>query len=420
MRGKSPAAAVFALFVATAAKAQLMSDQVPRERTVPRSEEIRQQLEQSRFHFGPVRVRPLFGIRDLGYDNNVFGTTEDHVSDWRSTVSAGADLILPFGRKVYLTGRTNPEYTYYHKLAERRIVGGRYGGSLLMFFNRLTVEGGADTSRMFSTVNSEEDRFAFARTRDSFVKSEIEILRRLSLFGSARQRDQRYPSTGDPATSTLLERLERTDTMITGGVRYRFRSYFDVSAAVEQGKGEFRIASDSDNRMRAAYIGVHYDRPRFFLNVAAGRRSAEPEGPLSTFPRFSGTSGSVYAEYTLSAPLVLDVYARRSIEYGLYSSNPYYFVERGGAGLTVNLGHRIGVRAFSDAGSNEYPVAITGVPARRDQIEAIGGSITYRLYRNTVVAIVATQTDYDSNLDAFDRSIFRVTTVLSLSGASIR
>src|SRR5437868_7046857 len=89
---------------ALGASAQLSSDQVPHARTLPLNEDVRHQLETSRFHLGVFRVQPAFAIRDLGYDNNVFGTVDNPVTDWRSTVSAGLRSIVPIGPKVYFRG----------------------------------------------------------------------------------------------------------------------------------------------------------------------------------------------------------------------------------------------------------------------------------------------------------------------------
>src|SRR5450755_1679718 len=139
-------------------QAQLASDEVPRERIVPRSEEIRLDLEDSRYRLGPLHLRPLFGIRDFGYDNNVFGTSDQVVADWRATVSAGADVILRLGNKMYATGIINPEYTYYQKLTDRRLLGGEYGGSLIALFNRLSIEAGGTSDKAIAPVNSEIER----------------------------------------------------------------------------------------------------------------------------------------------------------------------------------------------------------------------------------------------------------------------
>src|SRR3982750_4659889 len=107
MRGVLPAFALLA--IAVPSFAQLASDQVPRERTVSRSEQIQNQLTDSRWHLGAIRMQPIFGLHDTGYNSNVFGTVDDPVADWRATVSAGVNLLLPMGRKMYVTGIANPE-----------------------------------------------------------------------------------------------------------------------------------------------------------------------------------------------------------------------------------------------------------------------------------------------------------------------
>src|SRR5476649_1300248 len=85
------------LGTATTSSDQLESDQVPHTRTIAPSEAIRQELEDSRYHLGPMRVHPLFSLRDVGYDNNVLGTSTNQVADFHSTVGLGAHGILPVG-----------------------------------------------------------------------------------------------------------------------------------------------------------------------------------------------------------------------------------------------------------------------------------------------------------------------------------
>jgi hypothetical protein len=422
--GRTVRGLAFGLVVIAAANmsAQLASDQVPRERTVPRSEEIRRDLDESRHRLGPIRMRPIFGIRDTGYDNNVFGTsTGNEVADWHSTVSAGADLILPLGNKMYATGIVNPEYTYYEKLTDRRLLGGEYGGSLIALFNRLSIEAGGSTDKSIAPVNSELERSAPGRVRNLFARSELEIFRRLSFFGSAQQQEQRYDLTAaDIADGLSLTQLERTETFIRGGVRYRFRSYVDFSLAAENGTTDFVSARQSDNSTRAVLFGIHYDRPRLFVNVSAGTRTGQPRGAFSTFPQFSTATGSYYAAYQMSAPLAIDTYGHRSVVYGLYPNNPYYFETRSGLGMTLPVGQRIGLRAFGEIGTNAYPVASAAGLKRNDDVTLFGGGIAYRLYRKVILSIVASETRYTSNVDGLTRSIFLLGTVVSFRGDSFR
>ena len=403
------------IFVAGAANAQLATDEVPRERTVPRSEEIKLDLADSRYRVGPLRLRPLFGIRDFGYDNNVFGTTSDQaVSDWRSTVAAGASVILPLGNKMYATALIEPEYTYYQKLADRRLLGGDYGGSLLALFNHLSVELGGNTEKTVAPVSSELERSTAGTRNDLFARTELDIFRRLSLFGSAEEQRQRYQLTESDA-GVSLGRLERNETFVRGGVRYRLRSYFDISVAAETGRTEFVSAPSSDNNTHAVLLGIHYDRPRLFLNVSGGKRTGDARGPLSTFPGFSTTTGSYYAAYQLGAPVTIDAYGHRSIVYGLYAGNPYFHESRTGLGLTFPVGQRFGLRLFGETGANVYPVAFGGTK-RTDDVTIAGGGIAYRLYRKVIVTVTASDTRYDSNIPVYSRSIFRLATVLSLRG----
>ena len=418
---RSAAFVVCGFLTALPLAAQLATDLVPRERTISRTDEIRRDLADSRFRLGPIRIRPVFAIRDLGYDNNVFGAADGaQVGDWRSTVGAGANLILPMGRKLYLTGSVIPEYTYYQRLTDRRLFGGNYGGSAIALFNRLSVEAGGNIDKAIGPVSSELERSAPGRQTNQFVRSEIEVFRRLSFFGSAQRQEQRYELTAsDVASGTTLDQLERNETVARGGVRYALRSYFDISAAVENGTTDFVSARTSDNSTHAVIAGIHYDRPRFFVNVSGGSRTGEARGSFSTFPRYSTTTGSYYAAYQLGVPLAVDAYGHRSVVYGLYAGNPYFLETRNGIGFTLPVGQRLGLRGFTEAGKNAYPIRSGGV-LRTDDVTVVGGGIAYRLYRTTTLTIVASDTRYTSNIPDFNRSIFRVATVVSLRGEFFR
>ena len=402
------------LLVAATASAQLADDRVPHERTLPIREEIRTQLENSRFRFGIFRLQPTFAIRDLGYDNNVFGTSDNPVADWHSSVAAGTHFIVPGGSKLYLRGTVVPEYTYYQKLTSRRSLGGDYGASLLGLFNHMTIEAGAESVKELAIVSSEVERPAIGTTATANGALEVDILRRLSVFGTAKGERRRFDLAVDElARSTSLDVLERNETLARGGVRYRFTSFFDVSAAAEKTRTTFLIQQSRNNRTTAAIIGIHYDRPRSFVNISIGSRKATATDVTSTaFPEFSTTTGSYYASHELSAGVVLDAYGHRGIGYSVTVENPYFLETRNGAGFIVPLGRRFALRAFGEAGSNSYPVLVNAVK-RTDDVTTWGGGFAMRLYRNLVMTAVASNTKYDSTIPDNSRSIFRVTTLVS-------
>jgi len=395
------------------------SDEVPHARTIAPSEAIRQDLEDSRYHLGPMRIRPLFSLRDIGYDNNVLGTSLNQVADFRSTVGLGAHGILPVGSKMYLQGVLLPEYTWYKKLTDRRTFGGSYGVSLLGLFNRMSVEVGADSFRGPTILNSEQEQAVPGTRTHLYSRAEVEILKRLSVYGSGESQQQRYtPVSDDPSQATAIRQIERDETAARGGLRYRFASYLDFSLGVEHTNTTFLTGTDRDNHSEALILGVHYDRPRSFINLSVGSRTGKADHP-GVFPNYSATTGSYYASHDLSAPIALDVYGHRGIAYSITGTNPYYLETRNGAGVTVAVGRRFALRGFGEGGSNAYPLPIlvgsTSVK-RTDTALTAGGGVAFRLYRKVALSVLASDSRYTSNIAGNDRSIFRLTTGLSFTG----
>lgn len=409
--------ALLCLFaVATTAAAQLTGEVIPRHRTLPVTEEVRRQLQTSRWHLGRLRVQPSLGLRDFGYDNNVYGSATDRVGDWRSTASASGAFILPVGPKTYLRGGVAPSYTYYRKLANRRSFGGDYSAALLGLFNRLSVEAGAAAFRGTAPVSSELDRAALSRRTAANGSVEIEILRRLSIFGAVHEEHQRYIDTADDLARGLsLQGLERNENASRGGIRYRFSSYLDFSLGAEATRTNFLVDRTKDNRSHAGVLGVHYDRPRAFLNMSIGRRTGEAVAASSRFTRFSTTTGSYYAAYKLASRSEVDAYGQRGLGYSLTVENPYYIETLNGAGLTIPLGHRIAVRGFSEWGTNSYPNLVQGTK-RVDDITRYGGGFVTQLTKRTAFTTLASWDRINGHALAPDRTVFRVTTLLTLGG----
>ncbi len=407
-------AAAVLLAVPNTVLAQLASDEVPHQRTLPVSEQIRGDLETSRLRVGIFRIRPSFALRDFGYDNNVFGTSTDPFADWRSTVSAGARFIVPLGPKMYARGAVVPEYTWYRKLTDRRILGGNYSGSLLALFNRLSLEGGAETFKGISILSSELERESIGKRTSAYGRAEVQIFRRLSVIASAREERQRYDLSAEAAANgNLLRELERNEQAVRGGLRYQMRSFFDVSVVAEKTRSDFLSATNRNNGSHAVLLGVHYDRPRTFINLSAGSRTGEADARSAAFPRYRTATGSYYASHELPARALVDVYGHRRLVYSLYADNAYYIETRNGAGIVIPLGRRIAVRAFGESGTNDYPHAIQSVK-RSDDAKTWGGGLAFRFYRDIGLTTVVTKTQYTSNVAGQDRSLLRVLTAISL------
>jgi hypothetical protein len=414
--------ALGAALAAGAAQAQLVSDDVPQVRTIPAKEEVDADMQTARFRLGPVRLIPTITVKDAGYDNNVFGTTENPVGDWSFTVRGGFRFIVPFGTKIYLRGSALPEYTWYDKLSERRGFGGLADAAFLGFFNRMTVQLRGYDEETFSTYSSEVPTKVLTRTQDGSGGFEVELLRRFALFAKAEGQRVRY-STDGQIPGDPVDLNDRTDTSVRGGPRYYFSPDFSVSAAVEQTWSNFvNQPLRRNNESRAYLLGISYSRPRFYVGLSGGYRAGDPRDN-STFPSYSTGTGSFFASFYAIRWLEFQAYGRRRVQYSLTSENPYYFENRIGGAINLEVLGRVLLRGYGEAGPNQYPrrqVEDGMLTQRRDQVTLFGGGASMIVVRPVVLTALVTRTEYTSNVAAGDRTITRFTVNLSFAGELVR
>lgn len=405
--------------IAAPALGQLTTDMVPRGRVVPVREELRQQIEQSKYHWGAVRVQPLLSLRNAGFQKNVLGSSEGaEVDDWQATIGGGARLIVPAGRKIFLRAHLLPEYNWYRTLEERRSFGGDYRASALALFNRMSVEVTAGRLMSVMPATSEDERPVPTTRDDLQVGTEIDVLRRVAVFATFVSQRPRFDVEGLGTRDSVVKQLERDDSAARIGIRYRVRPHFSVGAAVERTATAFVNDTGRDNRTRAAMLTVQYDLPRTFLNAAISRRRGEPEGG-GTFKPLSTTTGSYSISRRLTAPILVEFFGRRNLTYSVFESNAYFIENVNGLSASAQVARRVAIQASGDLGRNEYPVEIgvgAGRVTRRDQRRSAAVGLAFQLTENAFLTIIGSSTHYDSNIAGFDRNLARVSTSLRFSG----
>ncbi len=282
----------------------------------------------------------------------------------------------------------------------------------------MTLEATAFTADTQTIVSSERETQAVLDADGFTGKIELEVLRRLSIFGGADLRNFAYEDPeeiDDPELEFSL--LDRSDSAMRAGVRYRWSSFLDFSVLSETTETEFDVTPlGRDNESEAVLIGLHYDRPKFFLNLTGGTRDGKPMNG-SSFPKYSETTGSWFAEYRLTAPIDVQGFGSRDVVYGLSSGNPYFLENRNGGAIRVQFGRLLSLRVAAETGENDYPVPVDSgdVPLERtDDVSTQSASLSIPLFRNLALTVGASQSDYDSNIAGHDRSVVRWTTTIGL------
>jgi len=188
---------------------------------------------------------------------------------------------------------------------------------------------------------------------------------------------------------------------------------------VEESTSEFSIEPLSrDNQSRALLMGVRYDRSKLFVDLSAGVRKGQGTAGGSGFPDYSTLSGSYFVSWRAARPLEVQMYGQRGVEAALFQGHPHFFETRNAVDLRSRAGHRVVVRGLAETGSNEYAAARgTSVDVERvDDVTALGGGLSFRIFREFWLHLMAIETSYDSTVDRFDRSVLRINTSFSIGG----
>jgi len=410
-----------ALFVTGPALCQISSEEAPQQRTVPLRDEVHREMEQARFHLGSLGVQPVFDLRDLGWNNNVFGSMVNPVGDFTVTAVAGATLIAPLGSKMFIRGTAVPEYTWYDKTTELRHFGGTYGGGFVGLFNRMRFDASGGYRSWVTIVNSESQATAPENLTWGRARLEVDILRRLALFGGYDLAETSYDTSGlPPETAYQVAVLDRTESSWRGGLRYKFSDQVSVGAQVEWTRANFVYeAFDRDNKSTGYLLVARYDRPRFYLVATGGYREGTAQNPGSAYPPYQTGTYSFFASYLILKSLELQLYGHRRPVDSYFLDNPYYFETRTSLGTRWTVGQRVALLAYGTVGPNSYPVEVStagNVVTRRDDTTEYGGGVEFRFYRDAVLRVVASEWRVSSNIPGYGYSIFRFSTGISIKG----
>jgi len=361
-------------------------------------------------------------VDNAGYDNNVFSRAEGEpiVGDYTVTAGAGGRAILPMGSKFYLRLVVVPQYIWYDKLADRRTWAGDYSASFLALGNRLSAEAAGSLSRSTAILNSETQLTVVQTNKRASGKLEVNVTRALSFVAGGEAQQVRFSPNGqDPLLD--VEKFNRTDSAALAGLRLRLTSDLDLTGGVQGTRSEFvQNPQLRDNESYAVLGGLHFDRPKFFVNLSGGYRKGR-SFIGSLFPDYSTAVGSYFLSWKAVGSLELQGYGHRRPVYSTFATNQIYIETRNGGGLSLQFGGRVGLRGYAETGTNSYPLSVLdGVRRPTDDVTTYGGGLSVRVFGTTVIRADASEVHQTRGGVGTPRKIFRVLTGLSFNGELTR
>lgn len=210
--------------------------------------EREQIINNTKFQIGPFRIHPLFHIRDVGYDDNVYYQHEDErpYSDYTGTISPGVNIYLLFHNYLIISLNGSLEYVYYVKQKKERGWNNTFSPQFkLLFLNCIVIGGNYTRSNRRWRVTSEFN-VKVNEQREGFR-------------GSIFYETSRRTSLGISGSS---EKFTYEDITLEGS-DFFFSRWFDRKE--QEGNIEFyyKIFSESFLILKGGYKEYNFEHPSY-------------------------------------------------------------------------------------------------------------------------------------------------------------
>ncbi|MGH9366411.1 MAG: hypothetical protein ACRD3M_01895, partial [Thermoanaerobaculia bacterium] len=230
-----------------------------------------------------------------------------------------------------------------------------------------------------------------------------------------------YPLEGqDPENPIDVGRYNRTESAALAGLRLRLTSSLDMTAGVQGTRSEFvELPELRDNETYAILGGIHFDRPKFFLNLAGGYRKGYALN--NSLYDYQTPVGSYFLSWFVGGPVELQAFGHRRPGYSRSALDQLYFELRYGGGVRLRLGSRVSLGGHAEAGTNSYPFSVSADGGERvDDAWSYGGDLSVRVLDRVVLRANALQTVRRPPDPGVERKVFRFWTGLSFNGEFTR
>jgi len=371
-------------------------------------------INTAKYKIGPFWIYPSVGLRDVGYDGNVYYQYEGQgpVSDYTFTIFSAVRFHYLFHRSIIISLRENPEYVYYFELKKERGWNNVFSPEVrVLLLNRFVLNGSYLDSKIRYRVTSEFNA-RVNEYRKGFKGSLFyETARGTSLGISGSSEDITYGDIQDLSISRSLNRKEQE-----ANLEFYYRIVPASFLFFKGGYKEYRFANPL-YRWRDAYSYQAYSGIQFPI---LGRiRGALALGYKKLVPReanrqkFSGLIGDTSLNYRVSR-FTFRLGFNRDCYFSYFSDNVFFIENRWGAGVSLYLARFLRLDYDFGYGKEGYPekapvVLRNGQPEqikRSDLFRSHAAGFVVRIMKSTGVGLAVNYWARESNIYFENRQRF--------------
>ena len=246
---------------------------------------VKVQAKQALWRFGSFNITPIVGLRQLGYDSNVFSAEQNEVKDFSISPEVGLSTWWRLTPTLHWMNKATYNYVYYQDLSNLR--GSEYGfeSRIHGIFKKSYFDTGANYRHDRQRISSEIDD----RVYSDRLTLDMTLLLQPTTRGHLKIRPKLYDLVFDDnaADLTSFKNLERKETTIEVSYLHKIKPQFwpFVEASLQSFDFKNKIVSAGDpgastinkrdeSEMSRFSVGFRneYDR-RLHYNVTVGMGS---------------------------------------------------------------------------------------------------------------------------------------------------
>jgi len=345
---------------------------------------------------GPVSFYPVFSLRNVGIDSNVYNSGSAPREDFTYSLFPRLYAVVPIGRTRFI-GTGIGDFLYYRTYKDQQ--------ALSAFF-----EGRYDVLnapvRPFATVSfaSRRERLGLeidARARQSqstiTLGSEFELSPITSLTGWVRRENTAWSRDEQYLGVFLAEELNRSEDVLAGGARFRVTPFtrIIVEAEIERDRFERSPSRDADS-LRIAPTVEFENGGAITGQARAGYRSFRPLNPA--LAGYSGFTASAGIRYSFLESTRVNFDGGRDVRHSYETLQPYYLESGVRFKVTQQIAGPFEVIGMAERWQLRYQrVGGTAFDGRQENTRTLGGGVGFLVNPEIEITMTVDRTERRSS-----------------------
>jgi hypothetical protein len=340
---------------------------------------------------GPASLYPVFALRNVGTDSNVYNDGIAPREDFTYSVIPKLYVVVPIGGTRFV-GQGAGDFIFFRTYKDQQSANGYFDGRYEVVAARIRPFATASLATRRERQGQEIDERARQTQTAITLGTDLELTADMSLTGWVRRERTSWDRTANYMGVSLAEQLNSTTDFLAAGARIRLTPFTSLIAVAEILRDRFETAPERDADSLRLAPSLEFENGAAISGQArAGYRLFRPLNPA--LAEYSGLVASAGLGYSFVDYTRITVDLDRDVKYSYDPVQPYYLE----SGLRLKVIQRIAGPFEAIAMGERWRlrhqrVGGTSFDGRREDTTTVGAGVGFRLSREMALTFTAERT----------------------------